>query len=425
MSAHSDVTKRFLLATKRAEINALQLVASNCQVVTTVSELIHQLQKERGISNIFLSSANRRFEQEHKDQIDRGIRAEELLRSQLKAKYLHSDEISNNMRLLNTITLALQGLDYISTLRYKVQKQELTAIESMQAYNQLIKGLLSVVFEAADVGSDPSITKILVALFNFIQGKEYAGQERACGALGFSKSMFDQSLCESLIQLQQAQTDSFTTFEEFASNQEHTLWHSLQDKNTNKQLQQMRTMMQQLADGSAISSEISEVWYELTTHRIDAMRAIEEQLTSRLLQVAKQRVEQADKELLEHKKRVKKLGPKSPLSPELTLDMVLNISADNIPKTYNSQLNDLADNSLYDLLREQSENIKKMTSELELAKQAIAEQKTINRAKLLLMQQLKYNESQAHRALQKQAMDQKVSLAEMAGLIIKVTSGKN
>ncbi|MEP4100507.1 nitrate- and nitrite sensing domain-containing protein, partial [Paraglaciecola sp.] len=393
MSAHSDVTKRFLLATKRAEINALQLVASNCQVVTTVSELIHQLQKERGISNIFISSANRRFEQEYKDQIDNGIRAEELFRSQLKAKYLHSDDISNNMRLLNIITLALQGLDYISTLRYKVQKQELTAIESMQAYNQLIKGLLSVVFEAADVGSDPSSTKILVALFNFIQGKEYAGQERACGALGFSKSMFDQSLCESLIQLQQAQTDSFTTFEEFASNQENTLWHSLQGKDTNKQLQQMRTMIQQLADGSAISSEISEVWYELTTQRIDGMRAIEEQLTSRLLQVAKQRVEQADKELLEHKKRVKKLRPKSTLSPELTLDMVLDISADNIPKAYNSQLNDLADNSLYDLLREQSENIKKMTNELELAKQAIAEQKTINRAKLLLMQQLNYNES--------------------------------
>ncbi|MEP2653872.1 MAG: nitrate- and nitrite sensing domain-containing protein [Paraglaciecola sp.] len=424
MSAHSDVTKRFLLATKRAEINALQLVASNCQVVTTVSELIHQLQKERGISNIFISSANRRFEQEYKDQIDKGIRAEELLRSQLKAKYLHSDDISNNMRLLNTITLALQGLDYISTLRYKVQKQELTAIESMQAYNQLIKGLLSVVFEAADVGSDPSITKILVALFNFIQGKEYAGQERACGALGFSKSMFDQSLCESLIQLQQAQTDSFTTFDEFASNQENTLWHSLQGKDTNKQLQQMRTMIQQLADGSAISSEISEVWYELTTQRIDGMRAIEEQLTSRLLQVAKQRVEQADKELLEHKKRVKKLRPKSTLSPELTLDMVLDISADNIPKAYNSQLNDLADNSLYDLLREQSENIKKMTNELELAKQVIAEQKTINRAKLLLMQQLNYNESQAHRALQKQAMDKKVSLAEMASLIIKASGGK-
>ena len=104
--------------------------------------------------------------------------------------------------------------------------------------------------------------------------------------------------------------------------------------------------------------------------------------------------------------------------------MVLDISGDNIPKTYNSQLSDLADNSLYDLLREQSENIKKMTTELEQAKHAITEQKTINRAKLLLMQQLNYNESQAHRALQKQAMDQKINLAKMADLVVKAASGK-
>ncbi|MEP0177003.1 MAG: ANTAR domain-containing protein [Paraglaciecola sp.] len=68
--------------------------------------------------------------------------------------------------------------------------------------------------------------------------------------------------------------------------------------------------------------------------------------------------------------------------------------------------------------------MKKITNELELALQAIAEQKTINRAKLLLMQQLNYNESQAHRALQKQAMDQKVSLAEMSGLVIKASGSK-
>ncbi|MEP1868051.1 MAG: ANTAR domain-containing protein [Paraglaciecola sp.] len=68
--------------------------------------------------------------------------------------------------------------------------------------------------------------------------------------------------------------------------------------------------------------------------------------------------------------------------------------------------------------------MKKITNELELALQAIAEQKTINRAKLLFMQQLKYNESQAHRTLQKQAMDQKVSLAEMAGLVIKASGSK-
>lgn len=35
--------------------------------------------------------------------------------------------------------------------------------------------------EAADVAADPAVSRLLVALFNLMQGKEFAGQERADG----------------------------------------------------------------------------------------------------------------------------------------------------------------------------------------------------------------------------------------------------
>lgn len=424
MNGHSDITKRFLLATKRAEISALQQLASNCQVVTSVSQLIHQLQKERGISNIFLSSVNDRFSDQRNKQIEDSIDAEELLRSQLKAKYLHTDETLVNMRLLNVITLALQDMDHLSVLRHNIQQRKLTALLSTQAYSRLITGLLSVVFEAADVAGDPVVTKLLVALFNFIQAKEYAGQERAWGAVGFAKSTFDRTLCERLEQLQQAQSDSFTTFTEFASDDELNLWCSLQNNEASKSLVQMRSMIQQLANGSAIASEISEVWYELTTNRIDQMRTIEQQLASRLLNIAKQRVVEVENELLEHKKRLKKADNIS-LTEESALSILFDTTAADLSEQAESKLENKANNrSIYHLLREQSEHIKQMTSELEQAKQAIVEQKKIDRAKLLLMQQLNYTEAQSHRTLQKQAMDQKVSLVEMAELVIKAGKGK-
>ena len=52
----SDATKRFLLAAKHAEITVLEQLSSNCRIVIAVRELIHELQKERGASNIFLAS---------------------------------------------------------------------------------------------------------------------------------------------------------------------------------------------------------------------------------------------------------------------------------------------------------------------------------------------------------------------------------
>ncbi|MBL4630060.1 MAG: nitrate- and nitrite sensing domain-containing protein [Paraglaciecola sp.] len=424
MNEYSDITKRFLLATKRAEINALQQLASNCQVVTSVSELIHQLQKERGISNIFLSSSNARFSEQRDKQIEDSLHTEDLLRSQLKAKYLNTDDMLGNMRLLNVITLALQGMDHICVLRHKIKMQKLTALESTQAYSRLITGLLSVVFEAADVAGDPVITKLLVALFNFIQAKECAGQERAWGAVGFAKSTFDPALCERLEQLQQAQSKHFNTFIEFASDNELESWKVLQSDASTAPLDQMRSMIQQLADGAAISSEISEVWYELSTKRIDQMRAIEKHLASRLLDVAKQRLAEVNDELFEHKKRLKKVD-KLPVSEESALSLFFDAPVEHSSHEAESKLRSVAANrSFYDLLRDQSEHIKQMSSELDEAKQTIVDQKKIDRAKLLLMQQLSYSEAQSHRALQKQAMDQKISLADMADLVIKTGKGK-
>ena len=52
MSKQSDITKRFLLSAKHQEIQALQHLSSNCRTVKAVKDMIHQLQRERGLSNV-------------------------------------------------------------------------------------------------------------------------------------------------------------------------------------------------------------------------------------------------------------------------------------------------------------------------------------------------------------------------------------
>lgn len=429
MSGYSDTTKRFLLAAKHAEIKALEQLSSNCQVVTSVSELIHQFQKERGMSNIFLSSGCERFAKKRLIQINASQQAEEILRSQLKAKYLAGDEMIGNMRLLNSITLALQGMDHISVLRYQIEHQQITALDSSQAFCRLIAGLLTVVFDAADVAVDPEITQLLVALFNFIQAKEYAGQERAWGAIGFTESHFNQSLCEQIDRLQDAQQHCLDVFLEFANKAELAHWKDIEQHVATASLNKLRNMIKQLADGSPIAAEISEVWYDLTTQRIDHMHGIEEMLAERLLENAKQRVKVAQDDLHDHKKRLQKLAAieqseHSPLS--ILFDhTITGLHGAEKPLHINGNAADklAMQRSFYDLLKEQSEHIKQMENELNQAKRAIADQKQIDRAKLLLMQELGHSEAVAYRTLQKRAMDNKISIAAMAVLVINAAEG--
>ncbi|RDV28015.1 ANTAR domain-containing protein [Alteromonas aestuariivivens] len=456
MKGYSDATKRFLLAAKHAEKTALQQLSSNCKLVNAVKDVIHQLQRERGISNVFLASRGHRFESQRAEQVELSLKREQALRSQLKSMYLTGTESFSNIRLLSSITLALQGMDHLPTLREKVAKLNLPPLDSTQAYCRLISGLLSVVFEAADVASDPVITRLLVALFNFMQAKEYAGQERAWGAIGFAETHFNRRLCDRLEQLQVAQQHSFGIFREFADAQEQQLWTELEGGPATRDVKQLRNMIQQLADGSPIAEELSEVWYEVATRRIDEMQAIEEHLTERLLEVATQRVQQADADLKNHRRRLQALeNQPEPGSSPLTmlfdpampglqgsgaLDPNLANGAPSVPDTNGfpqsgtptaNTASGLADaeslsshRSFYDLLRDQSEHIKRMSNELEEAKRAISEHKAIDRAKLIMMQQWNLTEDAAYRRLQKHAMDQNARISDVAESVIRASSKK-
>ena len=427
MAVISDATKRFLLAAKHAEIKALNQLASNCKLVTSVKDVIHQLQRERGTSNVFLASGGDRFVQQRLEQIEDSNQVEQNLRSLLKSLYMTGDENAANMRLLVSISMALQGLDNLSALREKVGNQELTSLESTQAYCRLITGLLSVIFEAADVASDPEITRQLVALFNFLQGKEYSGQERAWGAIGFAETHFSKGLCDKLHQLQQAQQHSFDVFSAFADKQASGQWKAIEASQTQSDLERLRVMIDQLADGSPIDGQLSEVWYDIATSRIDAMQSVEVVLTERLTSLASALVEKADNELKNHHKRIKTLE-QEPAATGTPLTMLFDPQMPGLKgsESFGDEVIANAENlsahrSFYDLLCEQSEHIKKMSVELDEARQAITDQKCIDRAKLLVMQQWGMTEDQAYRRLQKTAMDQNCKLIDVAERVVKAT----
>jgi hypothetical protein len=425
---YSEATKRFLLAAKHAEISALKRLLANCQVVNSVSVFIHQLQNERGTSNIFLASRCERFTKQRTDQILQSVLAEELLRSQFKAQYLIGHDTADNMRLLNSISIALQGMDHLPVLRHKIDSLAISPLNSSQAYCRLVAGLLNVVFEAADVASDPAITRILVAMFNFMQGKEYTGQERAWGAIGFAETHFNQELCERLEQLQVAQRNCFQIFLEFASQSDKQLWLELETSTPMKSIEQLRNMIRKLVDGSPISAEISEVWYDVATQRINQMHVMEESIAETLVNLANKRVKQASAELRHHNKRLKMfadLAENDDSSFSILFDSTMPglRGAENLRELDFDASNKLnISHSFYDLLRDQCKHIKKMADELNDAKCALTEQKTIDRARLLMMEQLKLSEAEAYRLLQKRAMDNNIRIAEMADLIVKATS---
>jgi hypothetical protein len=113
------------------------------------------------------------------------------------------------------LALAIHGINDLPKLRQKILNQEISAAESTGIYSSVVNALLALVFEAADIAVDPSVSKGLVALFHLMQGKEFSGLERATGAR-ICASEKSAELLQALGNLIELQEHCIERFEDFS-----------------------------------------------------------------------------------------------------------------------------------------------------------------------------------------------------------------
>ncbi|MBE0379264.1 nitrate- and nitrite sensing domain-containing protein [Pseudoalteromonas prydzensis] len=419
MAHNNSLTKKFLLAAKYEEIHALEQLQKSCYNLIKLGQFVHQLQKERAMSNIYLASNRTLFEQQLQQQIKHSDVLQQALFESLAQTYLCTKPGVGNSRLYNLITISLQSLDTLYSLREKVAKQALSASQSTQSFTQIISSLLNVFLETADGASDPVITRLLVAYFNFMQGKEYAGQERAYGAMAFASNKFDTEQKALLSHFQHNQQTSFEFFSQYADEQLIASYKLLLQDESNQEIDKLRTMLQQLApNNNQELSQLSEVWFDVATARIDIMHQIEQQISKRLIAAAKEQIVAAKQSLDTHQGTLAIITKDSPDFSISTTATLLSAELNGYTNTNIAAEKLAANKTMYDLIAEQSQHIKLINNALSEARNVINEQKVINQAKFILIEQLKLTEAQAHKKLQKQAMDNHISLHKVAEQII-------
>jgi len=295
-------TLRFMLASRRSELLGLEDLTRTCELVTRISQLVHALQKERGYSNIYLGG-NAAHQRQQLDALSLEAEAlERAVRQDLDRIDLEAVSAADKTRLFTRIAYALHSLDELPALRRRIREHAISMQDATATLVRLIGGLLAVVFEAADTASDPHITRCLVALFNFMQGKELAGQERALGVVGFASGYFRADMLERLEHLLEGQERCFDTFSRFASPAAQALWQALCASDTNINACRLRDIARRTNPGAAVEAQLGELWFELHTGRIDAMKHVETRLEQDLLQQCRQSIERIRKDLQSHRK---------------------------------------------------------------------------------------------------------------------------
>lgn len=404
-------TLRFMLAARRSELLRLEDLSQTCTLVTRISQLVHALQKERGYSNLYLSSPAAHLRPRLESLSQAAANLEQALRAALEQIDQNDLGAAEKARLFTRIAHALHLLDELPALRRRILERRTSAQDATVALARLIGSLLAVVFEAADSAVDPDITGCLVALFNFMQGKELAGQERALGVAGFASGYFAAQQLERLSHLQECQERSFSTFSRFASPAAAQRWQELCVSTSNLQACRLREIARSTHAEARLDTQLGELWFELHTQRIDLMQGIESLLEQELLQRCQLSMQRIRRELHSHRRVLESLSDRQHHEEQARLFSVHSSELDTPPADGLSS--NLALSTL-DLLQHQAQRLQVMQDELREARQALEERKLIERAKQLLIRQQGCSESEAYAWLRQAAMNQGLQMEEVA-----------
>ncbi|MFJ3055349.1 nitrate- and nitrite sensing domain-containing protein [Herbaspirillum sp. NPDC087042] len=397
----------YLITARRCEVEELQRLARTCELVLTVGKLIHCLQQERGVSNIYLGSRGERDAAQRQERVAASEAAQQEFNAWLQSTE-HDNALSNGARLYTRIAFSLHALAGLPQLRADISALTITAAQSYERFKTLVGALLALVFEAADVAVDPQISRLLVALFNLMQGKEFAGRERAAGAAAFASGKITREQEQTIEYQIEMQEQALRRFESFAEGFRNE-WTAMQATLPLAELERLRRKLL-TSHERPLDAELAEDWYRCCSLRMDGLHQVEIHLAGYVQTQCRDKIVELQKGLDD---QALLPGQQEPVDPLASLE--------SFAPGLDAGVGPHLAHSIVDILRTQSERLQNLTQELATVRESLEERKLIERAKGVLMMKQGLNEESAYRLLRKHAMNQNRRIAEVAQAILSLT----
>ncbi|WP_072682033.1 methyl-accepting chemotaxis protein [Arcobacter sp. LA11] len=196
-----------------SNVNKLSDLKNGVTLSTKISALVHETQKERGMTAGYLGSKGKKFvDTLPKQRALTNTRLEEL------NKFLTKIDIKNiSIDMSKSLDLAMKDISKIKDIRAKVTNLSLPIGKALGYYTKMNAKYLNVVIEISKISNSPNVTKQLVAYSNFLLSKERAGIERAVGTNTLAKDKFGEGMRIKFSNLISSQNSFMNNFIRYAS----------------------------------------------------------------------------------------------------------------------------------------------------------------------------------------------------------------
>lgn len=252
--------------------NSAKTVEMLVKLSATNSSLVHELQKERGMSVGYISSAGAKFASQLIQQQRDTDKARQNADAFFKA---HSEALSNYGPIQASIQTVQRQLKQLSQIRRGVDQFQLKAAKVVGYYSAMNLELLSVSTKAISYSENSDITQFLVAYNHFLMSKEYAGKERAVLSKVFAQKAFKDGDYKLVAGLVSQQSTHLSAFERLAKAEYLKEYQGIARSSAFRNVDALRQ--------KAFASQLNEdptYWFQQSTARINALKALEDRLSN-------------------------------------------------------------------------------------------------------------------------------------------------
>ena len=252
-------------------------VVSLVDFAVHTSDVVHELQKERGLTGGFLGSEGAEFSNEL--AVQRAATDEQIsgLNSFLDSfRQLQDEEITSED--LETIN---QNLSALAGHRRAVNQQTVDAVEGIGFYTQANTQLLESANLLTRASSNSRIARMAAAHVSFLQAKERAGIERAVLSSILSGGQFEGDGYDRWIKLVGAQETYLAVFRAFATSDQLQVFEAA---STGPEMTEVLRLRSQVKKNRREGDKLPDagIWFDAATRRIDELKSIEDQLSEDL-----------------------------------------------------------------------------------------------------------------------------------------------
>ncbi|MEM7275285.1 MAG: methyl-accepting chemotaxis protein [Actinomycetota bacterium] len=241
-------------------------------------DLVHELQKERGASALYLASGGERFGDE--------LRAQHELTDSVLERFVGIDlavvgELDPDVSA--RAEAARTTLGDLATMRTDVLGLSIELPDAVGWYTGINGGLIGASAAAVPALDDPEVRSDVAAYVAFLNGKERSGLERAQLSAAFARDAYGPgqfATVASLIAKQEAYLD---TFQSLAAADVLAFFDDREAQPAVAEVARLRAIA--LAADSGFGVDSTE-WFAVMTERIDLLKEVEDLQTSRLLGIA-------------------------------------------------------------------------------------------------------------------------------------------